>query len=164
MKSLDLRDNSADINIKSGSFNGLHNLNTLILYNSKIKNLIAPGLITTGLFKDLKKLDYLDLYGNKITTIEPGTFNGLDNLNYLDLGSNGITKIKPGAFNGLRNLKTLILSNNSILLSSSNFKNKTKNVTKENSYGKQKSYKVLNTNISQLPIFKGLPSNTEIHI
>ncbi|XP_029654374.1 leucine-rich repeat and immunoglobulin-like domain containing-NOGO receptor-interacting protein 4 [Octopus sinensis] len=52
-------------------------------------------------------VEYLDLRGNKISTIKEGAFTGLSNLKTLNLRGNNIATIKEGAFTGLSNLKYL---------------------------------------------------------
>lgn len=57
------------------------------------------------------KLRFLDLAGNRLTTIEPNAFSTL-NLNYLDLSSNRLTMISSDAFSNLAKVRKLNLANN----------------------------------------------------
>ncbi|KAI7801066.1 putative tsukushin, partial [Triplophysa rosa] len=58
-------------------------------------------------------LQYLNLDGNLISSIDTGAFESLTELVYLSLSSMPeLTELQPGAFKGLRNLQVLDLSNN----------------------------------------------------
>jgi hypothetical protein len=93
--------------------------------------------VKSGLFKrELKKIEYLSLGGNKIKTIEPEAFQYLINLKWVNLGSNiiqslpyqlfknspdliyisfrynKIASIHPSFFDGLQNLKLVDFTGN----------------------------------------------------
>lgn len=61
-------------------------------------------------------LQYLNLDGNLISSIDAGAFVSMTELVHLSLSSlSDLTLIQPGAFRGLKNLQVLDLSNNSRL-------------------------------------------------
>ena len=57
---------------------------------------------------------FLDLHGNRLTSLIENSFRHFLNLQKLDLSMNEITSIIPGAFSGLPNLTNLILKLNKI--------------------------------------------------
>lgn len=65
--------------------------------------------------RNLKKLKYLDLSGNRIDCIELDSFAGLDgSLTYLNLADNSIDSLPREAFGSLPKLDTIDLSGNNI--------------------------------------------------
>lgn len=79
-----------------------------------IKSLMLAGnrLRTVPMLSGIP-LQYLNLDGNLISSIDAGAFESLTELVYLSLSSMPeLTEIQPGAFKGLRNLQVLDLSNN----------------------------------------------------
>ncbi|TRY66152.1 hypothetical protein DNTS_010869 [Danionella cerebrum] len=82
-----------------------------------IKSLMLAG----NLLKTVPKLSgiplqYLNLDGNLISSIDTGAFESLTELVHLSLsGLSHLTLIQPGAFSSLKNLQVLDLSNNSQL-------------------------------------------------
>ncbi|XP_067306606.1 tsukushi isoform X3 [Pseudorasbora parva] len=61
-------------------------------------------------------LQYLNMDGNLISSIDAGAFDSMTELVHLSLsGLSDLNLIQPGAFRGLRNLQVLDLSNNSRL-------------------------------------------------
>ena len=65
-------------------------------------------------FKDLIKLEYLDLSINKIESIEGDSFKDLTKFERLNLKNNKIKKIDPNWFQSLQNLSRLFISENQI--------------------------------------------------
>lgn len=61
------------------------------------------------------QLESLDLSGNNIGNIAPGTFRGLRALRLLDLSVNALRTVEDDAFEGLDALETLRLRDNNIL-------------------------------------------------
>nr|CDJ80861.1 Leucine-rich repeat domain containing protein [Haemonchus contortus] len=83
----------------------LNQLETLILSNNKIEHVHAPRLLNK------KKLNYLDLSGNFITTVDAGSFEPLQKLETLVFGErNYINDSVVDAIVTLKSLKTLDLS------------------------------------------------------
>ena len=60
--------------IKEGDFEGLRNLDSLILAHNHLKRIPAD------VFSHLKLLNSLELEGNAITYIDPAAFSGLEGL------------------------------------------------------------------------------------
>ncbi|KAK6726739.1 hypothetical protein RB195_004826 [Necator americanus] len=83
----------------------LNQLETLILANNKFEN------ISANVFREKRELKYLDLSGNFITNIEPGSFETLEKLETLIFGEhNYINGTVLDAITSLKSLKTLDLS------------------------------------------------------
>ncbi|XP_056613588.1 tsukushi isoform X2 [Triplophysa dalaica] len=79
-----------------------------------IKSLMLAGnqLRTVPMLKGIP-LQYLNLDGNLISSIDTGAFESLTELVYLSLCTMPeLTELQPGAFKGLGNLQVLDLSNN----------------------------------------------------
>ena len=95
--------------IESGAWNGLQNLEELLVKYNKLTVLYAR------MFANLDLLFYLDLQRNKISSIDPRAFNGLTMLTKLFLGSNLITSIPETTFRGLQSVRHLVFSNNQII-------------------------------------------------
>jgi Leucine-rich repeat (LRR) protein len=87
---------------------------------------------------NLKKLKYLNLANNSISTIDKGSFDSLSNLEYLSLASNKISNLDHiDLFKNLLNLKDLNLSLNSIeILNENLFSNLNKLVTIDLSFNR----------------------------
>ncbi|XP_064606178.1 LOW QUALITY PROTEIN: leucine-rich repeats and immunoglobulin-like domains protein 2 [Liolophura sinensis] len=66
------------------------------------------------IFKELKKLKYLELTRNKFRVVEGLMFNGLDSLQVLKLRRNKISILRDGAFWGLNSIQNLHLDHNNI--------------------------------------------------
>ena len=56
----------------------------------------------------------MELYNNKITSLDAGVFGLLKNLDNLGLANNGISELKNGVFSGLNSLETLGVEENKI--------------------------------------------------
>uniref|UniRef100_A0A8C4XI46 Toll-like receptor 22 n=1 Tax=Erpetoichthys calabaricus TaxID=27687 RepID=A0A8C4XI46_ERPCA len=112
--------------LSEGVFNGLNRLRRLFLSHNLLQTIpnltgLASGLETLDLrnnqiekihlndFAHLRNLRYLNLVGNKITTIQSQDFDGLHRLEQLKLGNNLILDIPEPFSSSLRNLKTLEL-------------------------------------------------------
>ena len=63
--------------------------------------------IQSNLFEDLKNLNSIFLFQNKINVIDLNGFKGLDNLEVLHLGNNRLTKIEANLFQNLKKLNSL---------------------------------------------------------
>ena len=53
-----------------------------------------------GDFDGLASLRWLDLHGNRLTSLPAGIFRGLASLEWLALGTNGLTSLPAGRFGG----------------------------------------------------------------
>ncbi|CAJ0593309.1 unnamed protein product [Cylicocyclus nassatus] len=88
--------------IPENTFKGLEtSLKNLTIDSCNLKE-IPEGL------KDLNALETLVLANNKFENVSADVFSGKKELNYLDLSGNFITKIEPGSFEPLKKLETLI--------------------------------------------------------
>lgn len=100
------------------------------LVGAKFPNLKECRVVNCGLtavrshyFKDMRKVQYLLLNGNQITTIEPGSFRDLVGAFHLWLPDNMLTSLDGTVFDPMINLQLLDLKNNKIkFLSPSTFK------------------------------------------
>lgn len=90
-----------------------HGLDTLKKINSQVLFINIQNL-KSGTFQGLKNLDYLDLSGLVIISIESEAFAGLNTLLKLTLSGNKLEKIGSGTFLGLDHLKILDLTRNKI--------------------------------------------------
>jgi len=103
---LDLSGNNIEA-LSTFAFAGLDKLTVLYLSNS---NLQSIALTTMGF---VKSLDYIDLEGNKLTSIQQ-QFSYNAELETLLLARNEIEYISPDAFSNLPQLRTLSLFGNKI--------------------------------------------------
>jgi len=71
LKKLEVQENRIET-IREGDFEGLRNLDSLILAHNRIKQIPA------GVFSHLKQLNSLELEGNSITYIDKEAFAGLE--------------------------------------------------------------------------------------
>ncbi|XP_031747547.1 transforming growth factor beta activator LRRC32 [Xenopus tropicalis] len=92
-----------------GVFASLPNLKILSLAQNHLDSKMVTFYLNGS--RSLKKLD---LSGNKMVTLSPGTFDGALHLTELDLANNDITGITEGTFDALQNLRTLNLAGNFI--------------------------------------------------
>ncbi|KAM9362769.1 toll-like receptor 3 [Symphorus nematophorus] len=96
-----------------GCFEPISRLRTLIMDGSKMGTKIIGGLCSelSG-----TAIDALSLQNMKLVTLTSPTFTGLQktNLTFLDLSGNSMGKIEPGSFQLLSRLETLILTENNI--------------------------------------------------
>lgn len=65
-------------------------------------------------FKGMQQVQWMDLSGNKIATIEAGAFNDLISVEWLELDRNRITTLDGRIFAKMLNLEKLYLFNNKI--------------------------------------------------
>ena len=91
--------------LPTGFFDGLINLQKLGLEWNKI------ATIKTRVF-NLLNLQTLNLLGNQITEIEPGSFENVRKLHTLNLNNNQLRHINPLSVQGLHNLENLLLEGN----------------------------------------------------
>lgn len=71
LKKLEVQENHIEV-ITEGDFEGLRNLDSLILAHNRIKRIPA------NVFSHLKQLNSLELEGNRITYIDKDAFSGLE--------------------------------------------------------------------------------------
>lgn len=84
---------------------GLRQLNNLKLKRNKVQVFENSG-------DDLSRLEYLDLSGNLLRTLDSEIFSKLSNsIRVIDLGSNLELNLTPGVFKNLKNLEELYLRN-----------------------------------------------------
>lgn len=81
------------------------NLYTLELFGNKLTTL------DPSIFRELKELVNLDLAANQLTNLDPSIFQDLPYLAWLNLHGNKITNLDPTMFKGLTNLEILYLYN-----------------------------------------------------
>lgn len=91
--------------IHENAFDGLKNLNNLLLTNNYIQS--VPRNLP-------KSLLYLYMTGNQVDVLKTNSFSNLGSLRRLYLGHNKILTLFQGAFVGLHNLKDLQLYGNRI--------------------------------------------------
>ena len=127
-KGLGLGSNISEI--EPGSFNGLGNLEGLVLNDNRLTAL------RSDMFRVLSKCTTMYLHDNRISEVETGSFNGLSavrdlkldrnrlerlhknmfsslaSCTHLNLRVNLIRVIEPGSFNGLNNVEQLDLRDN----------------------------------------------------
>ena len=90
-------------------FKDLYKLEYLDLSNNEIDSIDRDS------FKDLKNLEFLKLSSNKIRTIDPNLFKSLEALWQLRIGGNQIKLLDEKMFNILRNIREISLDNNKIV-------------------------------------------------
>ena len=73
------------------------------------------SIIPRDLFKTTTQLEYLDLGGNQIETLEKDTFKNLKALNSLNLRDNSLASLHKTLFEDLGSLQYLFLSNNNLI-------------------------------------------------
>lgn len=85
LKKLEIQENRIET-IKEGDFEGLRNLDSLILAHNKLRQIPA------NVFSHLRQLNSLELEGNYITYIDKDAFSGLEGelINFL---VNELTKL-----------------------------------------------------------------------
>lgn len=86
---------------------GLHELQRLVLSGNGLSNL------PDDLFDDVGNLTWLDLRGNKVH-LPVNIFRNLHKLEYLELGYNNLNKLENGIFRNQHNLKHLNLWGNNL--------------------------------------------------
>lgn len=89
--------------------NGSSLTKEFLLYWNNIKEVLSE-------LRNYPNLEYLELSGNKIVSIEDGAFSSLSRLKVLSLDNNLITRINKNTFIGLISLMSLDLSNNQLKL------------------------------------------------
>lgn len=77
-----------------------------------LSNCSSESLDGSNLFLPLKKLEYLNLSGNRLQKLQSYSFVELSNLYSLDLSNNKISNISKIALAGLGHLKTLNIADN----------------------------------------------------
>ena len=95
--------------LEPGMFNGLANLNYLIL-----AGLQELETLPLGLFDGLDRLSSLSLSANMLKALEPGVFDRLDKLEQLSVSENELQSLELGVFDGLGELKQLYLNKNQL--------------------------------------------------
>lgn len=104
LKKLDLNNNTIK-SIYGNAFNGLGVLQELKMNHNQLSNV-------KEFLKSLVSLQYLDIYYNEISEINPGDFDSQIALTYLNLAKNKLNRIKDNSFRGLYKLTQLDLSAN----------------------------------------------------
>ncbi len=94
--------------LSAGDFDGLANLQRLILDNNQL------SALPPEVFNGLDALTDLRLDNNQLTALPSGVFNGLDALTDLRLDNNQLTALPPGVFDSLDALTDLRLDNNQL--------------------------------------------------
>eukprot|EP01083_Nonionella_stella_P293610 998557_1 len=84
---------------EAGTFDGLSNLKLASFVNCGFTNEGFPE----GIFSDLVSLEFIDFFGNKLTSIDAGWFSGGwgSNIKSLSFWDNPISSIEDGAFDTL---------------------------------------------------------------
>ena len=155
LTALDLRFNRLTT-LNADIFNGLENLQILILSNNQ---LTTP--LPSGIFNPLSALEYLDLENNAFTTLPAGIFNGLrSSLKILllgnELGDEKLEQLPDGIFSNLTELRALNLCYNELTALPSGI----------NGLTKLRVLILCHNNLEELPdgIFSGLTQLTGIRV
>lgn len=93
--------------IKRSNFKNMYKLENLDLFNNLIRD------ISSDTFNDLKKLKSINLAYNKLKKIQPRTFANNPSLEWVDLSHNQIQTIVPRNFED-SNINHLLINNNLI--------------------------------------------------
>ena len=154
--------NNKLVSLPPGSFNGLHGLYSLLLYNNHLQSL------ETDIFNGLQKLQILNVNNNNLKFLPPYLFNGLPEFGLLLLENNHLESLPADLFNGLHNIVQISLGNNHLeLLSAKLFNglNKLRFLSLKNNYlvslpsGLFKSMHELVTLYLQKNRLESLPAN-----
>ena len=94
--------------LKAGDFDGLSNLNGLVLQHGQLTTL------PRGVFDDLTNLRWLRLNDNALTELPPDIFSNLTRLERLYLGSNSLITVPASLLANNSSLHTLTLDNNDL--------------------------------------------------
>lgn len=81
------------------------------------KLFVVNGTVTAvnpDTFQSFKKLKFLDLHGNNVSTLQRNQFKGLKDLEYLDVSHNAIKKVDSSHFFDLTKLTHLNISHNEL--------------------------------------------------
>lgn len=97
--------NSGLINIEQGAFNGMKQLENLTIQDNPLEKIESSWFV-------LENLDRLDLRGNSIKYIEPGSFRYLTRLTYLNLEGNDLRCIFSSDLNEMPNVYVVQFSGN----------------------------------------------------
>ena len=120
--------------LKSGDFEGISNLNSLLMIDSGLETLpedVFDGLtsltrlyiignddleeLPEGIFEGLTSLETLHVSGNAaLGELPEGIFGGLTSLGFLHLAENSLTELPEDIFDGLTSLQLLHLQNNQL--------------------------------------------------
>ena len=120
--------------LKSGDFEGISNLNSLLMIDSGLETLpedVFDGLtsltrlyiignddleeLPEGIFEGLTSLETLHVSGNAaLGELPEGIFDGLTSLGFLHLAENSLTELPEDIFDGLTSLQLLHLQNNQL--------------------------------------------------
>ena len=91
-----------------GLLSGLRNLEYLNLEGNRLSSLDG------NMFNETKKITTLILWKNNLKQLPNKLFNGLVHLSVLDLDENDLTALPKGLFMGMKSLKVLFLNKNQI--------------------------------------------------
>ncbi|CAH1780993.1 unnamed protein product [Owenia fusiformis] len=121
LRQLDLSNNDCE-EIPIGLFFKLTNLQYLNLRNNNFGKILSNGSMSV-IFKDLIKVEEIDLSINSIELLPPSLLNNTKGLTKLNLVGNMVSHWEPNFFDATENLKDLNLGNNLIsLVNSSSMK------------------------------------------
>ncbi len=124
-------DNNNIESLKEGVLDPLESLEELSINNNGLRviqdDVFVTSLIRISLasnriqsldpFRNLPRLEHLDLSGNLISGLPPpGVLSGLPSLQTLDLSRNSLTSLPAGGLGGLASLRVLDLSANALTL------------------------------------------------
>jgi Leucine-rich repeat (LRR) protein len=92
------------------------------LYGIRITNADSFTILNDDLFtEDFGAIQYLDLYGNKIATIEANAFQQLTKLKWISLGANQLSSLPHQIFRNNPELVSVGLNGNKINSVTPNF-------------------------------------------
>lgn len=113
LRQLNLADNSIQY-LHENTFDCVKNLEDLNLRHNLLSAVIEDSGIQPP-FKTLRKLKKLDLFGNSLKHINARTLAGLNNLEWLNMGGNDIATIQSGAFDHMTHLQKLFLRSSNLI-------------------------------------------------
>ncbi|KAK3508845.1 hypothetical protein QTP70_010345 [Hemibagrus guttatus] len=100
-------DENSITSLRQKSFEGLKSLFFLSLLNNSVEQLPK-----TSLCVEMPRLNWLELEGNKISSLWSSSFKNCTSLTVLDLSINQILDLPPSLFHRLHNVQQLNISNN----------------------------------------------------
>lgn len=113
LRQLNLAENNIQY-LHENTFDCVKNLEDLSLRHNLLSAIIED-LGVQPPFKALRKLKKLDLFGNGLKQINTRTLAGLNNLEWLNLGGNDIATIQSGSFGHMVHLQKLSLRSSNLI-------------------------------------------------